>query len=102
MMMRAGTSRSPTTTEWQRRWRGLTLSLLLLPALATAGDPAPEPPLEVQAAHQVEQQSGLRPRLLGDAPSAVRSLDPAIFTALSPVSASEPALRLPDDQQDVD
>lgn len=62
--------------------------------------PAPEPSPEAQAAHQVTQPEGLRARLLGDEASPVRRLDAAIFTELLPVTASEPAVRLPDDQRE--
>ncbi|MDZ7669719.1 MAG: hypothetical protein U5Q16_09990 [Gammaproteobacteria bacterium] len=62
--------------------------------------PAPEPSPEAQAAHQVTQPEGLRARLLGDEASPVRRLDAAIFTELLPVTASEPAVRLPEDQLD--
>jgi hypothetical protein len=63
-------------------------------------EPPPEPPAPAQAAHQVVHPEGLRSRLGGDEVSSVRSLDPAIFTELSPVTASEPAVRLPEDQQE--
>jgi hypothetical protein len=63
--------------------------------------PPPEPPAGAQAAQQVVNPEGLRARLLRDE-APVRSLDPAIFTDLSPVSASDPALRLPPDQQEAE
>jgi hypothetical protein len=47
-------------------------------------------------------EEGLRQRLLGDDGLAVRRLDPAIFLEVSPVTATEPAIRLPDDQRDAD
>ncbi|MFU8814079.1 MAG: hypothetical protein ACNA7W_01960 [Pseudomonadales bacterium] len=76
------------------------LALMLAPAGALAQPPLATP--QSQAAHQVTWPEGLRARLLRDEPSAVRSLDPAIFTEISPVTASEPAVRLPPDQQDED
>jgi hypothetical protein len=79
--------------------RALLAALLLVPLTAPA-DPVPEPPLDAQAAHQVPQEAGLRQRLLGDDGLTVRLLDPAIFLEVSPVTATEPAVRLPDDQQD--
>jgi hypothetical protein len=65
-------------------WRGL-LSLAAASAVAE-----PPPPAEMQAAHQVRGDSGERDWLL----------DPAVFIDLSPVTAAEPALRLPEDQRD--
>jgi hypothetical protein len=62
--------------------------------------PAASPPAAAQAAHQPVPGEGLRSRLLGDEPSAVRALDPAVFLEISPVAASEPALRLPEDQRE--
>ena len=58
----------------------------------------PEAPAAAQAAHQVVYPEGLRSRLLRDEPSPVRTRDETIFTGLSPVTASDPAVRLPDDQ----
>jgi hypothetical protein len=81
---------------WMLRWGLLTLA----PALQAAE--APEPPVEAQATYQVIQPQGLPSRLLIGQPSAVRSLDPAIFIELSPVTASEPAVRLLEDQRDDD
>jgi hypothetical protein len=78
---------------------GLLLMVLLLPLRGLA-EPPPAPVPAAQAAHQVVWAEGLRGRLAVDEPSAVRNLDPAIFTEISPVTASEPALRLPRDQQD--
>ena len=78
---------------------GLLLMLMLLPLRGLAVPP-PAPVPAAQAAHQVAWPEGLRVRLAVDEPSAVRNLDPAIFTGISPVTASEPALRLPRDQQD--
>lgn len=75
------------------------LPTVLLTCAALAAEPAPEPPATAQAAYQVEHPEGLRARLLRDEASPVRSHDPAIFTELSPVTASDPAVRLPEDQQ---
>lgn len=81
--------------------------LVLLPALlagpvAVAAEPSSQPPLPAQAAHQVAEAEGLWSRLLRDEQSPVRRLDPAIFTELSPVTASDPAVRLPADQREAD
>ena len=78
-----------------RRW--LTWSAALLAAVASA-DPPPPPPASAEAAHLVVQPEGLRGRLMRDEPSPVRGLDPAVFTEISPVTASDPAVRLPADQ----
>lgn len=108
------TGRSAMTTEWfavrfaeriaARFAVGVAkalawLALLGCPALAQEA-PLAVPPVAAEAAHQVAAPDGLRARLLPDQPSAVRALAPAIFTDLSPVTASEPALRLPEDQRD--
>lgn len=80
-------------------------SVLLVGCVASAaghGAAAPEPPAEAQGAHQVVQPEGLRARLLGDEDSPVRRLDSAIFTELRPVTASEPAVRLPEDQREAE
>ncbi len=82
---------------------GLLAWLLAAAALASDGasaPPPPPPPTAVEAAHQVVDGGDLWSRLLPDEPSPVRTLDPAIFTELSPVTASDPAVRLPDDQRD--
>ncbi len=101
MMARVGTGRCAMSTERRhlRLWRSLAsgAALVVLPVLAAE---APEPPAPAQASYQVLQPEGLAARLLGERASPVRELDPAIFTELSPVTASEPALRLPEDQQD--
>jgi hypothetical protein len=73
-----------------------TAAVLLTPP----GQAVEAPSDTAQAAHQVAGEEGLRARMLRDEPSPVRELDPAIFTPLSPVTASDPALRLPEDQQD--
>lgn len=78
--------------------RFLCTAAALLAALP--GHAAEAPADAAQAAHQVAGEEGLRARMLRDEPSPVRELDPAIFTALSPVTASDPALRLPEDQED--
>ena len=71
-------------------------------SLPARAEPPPEAPMAAQAAHQVVYPEGLRSRLLRDEPSPVRSLDETIFTELSPVTASDPAVRLPDDQRMVE
>lgn len=73
----------------------------VLAAAAVAAEPPP-PPAPAQAAHQVVAGGDLWSRLLPDEASPVRRLDPAIFTELSPVTASDPAVRLPDDQREAD
>jgi hypothetical protein len=87
----------------ERRLRAVSgagsLLLALLGAGFVAAAPPPEPPTTAQAAHQVAHPEGLRSRLLRDEPSPVRGLDAAIFTELSPVTVSDPAVRLPEDQQ---
>jgi hypothetical protein len=83
----------------------LICSLVVLASVASTGAhgaAAPEPPAEAQGAHQVVQPEGLRARLLGDEDSPVRRLDAAIFTELRPVTASEPAVQLPEDQREVE
>lgn len=101
MTMRAGTGRSTTTTDWRRLVRGLSGVAVLIawPALAA---PPPAPADDAQAAHLVEQDQGLRARMMPDQPAPVRRLDAAIFTELLPVTAAEPALRLPADQVDLE
>ena len=93
-------------TSLDRLLRGTALAAMLGAAVTAAGaepPPAPPlPPLPAQAAHQVAEDEGLWSRLLPDEPSPARRLDPAIFTDLLPVSASEPAVRLPEDQQEAD
>lgn len=98
-MDRAGTGRCAMRTD-RLRTLALAVALGLAPVIVAPayGEPVPEPPPEAQAAHQVTRADGLAARLLADQPSPVRSLDPAIFTELSPVTASEPPVRLPDDQ----
>ena len=77
--------------------------LVLTPfGIAPGAAEPPEPPTSAQAAHQVDNPEGLRSRLLRDEASPVRSLDPAIFIELSPVTASDPAVRLPRDQEMVE
>ncbi|MEQ8859803.1 MAG: hypothetical protein RIC56_14260 [Pseudomonadales bacterium] len=78
------------------------LLLALVPLVPLRAAEAPLPPVEAQASFQVIHPDGLAARLLGDQPSPVRELDPAIFTDLSPVTASDPALQVPEDQQDDD
>jgi hypothetical protein len=81
------------------RW----LCLLAMAPLTALAEPPPLPPPAAQAAVQAGQAGPvetLRARLLRHEPSGVRSLDPAIFEEISPVAATEPALRLPDDQRD--
>jgi hypothetical protein len=67
-------------------------SLVLL--LALCGLPAwsnvPPPPAEMEAAHQVLYAAGSRDW----------RLDTAVFIDLSPVTATEPAIQLPEDQRD--
>jgi hypothetical protein len=75
---------------------------LLAAAPVLCADPLPPPPQDAQAAHQILLDEGLRQRLLGDDGLTVRRLDPAIFLEVSPVTATEPAIRLPNDQQDAD
>jgi hypothetical protein len=64
------------------------LGILLLCAAAEGAEPAPPP--EMEAAHQVHVGAGQRDW----------KLDTAVFIELSPVTVAEPALGLPDDQQD--
>lgn len=98
--MTAHASTGPFVMRIDRRWpMSVALALLGLPLTAAAA-PAPEPPAEAQASYQVVQPQGLSSRMLADQPSAVRSLDPVIFIELSPVTTAEPAVRLPEDQQD--
>ncbi len=82
----------------------LALALLLGAGSAWAAEPdaPPAPPLPAQAAHQVAAGDDLWSRLLPDEPSPVRRQDAAIFTELLPVSASEPAVRLPEDQREAE
>lgn len=84
------------------RYRWLLATLLLALPGAAAAAPAPEPPDDAQAAHQVVSGGSLRERLLGADGLPVRDLDTAIFLDVAPVSAAEPAVRLPDDQRDDD
>jgi hypothetical protein len=67
--------------------RFAALLFLALPGPAVA---QPPPPAEMQAAHQVQRDAGEREG----------RLDTAVFIDLSPVTAAEPAVRLPDDQRD--
>ena len=67
---------------------GALLVIMLLSAAATGAEPAPPP--EMEAAHQVHVGAGERDW----------KLDTAVFIELSPVTVAEPALGLPDDQQD--
>lgn len=87
------------TTEL-RCWRVAIAWLLALPA--AAAEAPPEPPDDAQAAHQVVPGGGLRARLLGADGLPIRDLDTAIFLDVAPVTAAEPAVRLPDDQRDDD
>ena len=66
------------------------LGLLVCLALAAPAVGQPPPPAEMEAAHQVQRDTGERDW----------KLDPAVFIELSPVTAAEPAVRLPDDQRD--
>lgn len=84
------------------RAAALVVTSLALAASVAVADPLPEPPLDAQAAHQVLLEAGLRQRLLGDDGLPVRRLDPAIFLDVSPVTATEPALRLPEDQREAE
>lgn len=102
-MDRDCTGRSAMRTERaQPTVFALALALALAPACpgAMAAEPVPEPPPAAQAAQQVVDPQGLRARLLPDEISPVRSLAPAIFTELSPVTTSDPAVRLPRDQRE--
>lgn len=94
---RASTGRCAMRIERRRDHRWWTWSAALLAAVASA-DPPPPPPATAEAAHLVVQPEGLRGRLLRDGLSPVRGLDPAVFTEISPVTASDPAVRLPADQ----
>ncbi len=79
----------------------LTAGLLLV-AVVSTGRAAEPPPVDAEAAQQVAEPARLVERLLGDEPSPVRTLDPAIFIELTPVTASEPAVRLPEDQRETE
>jgi hypothetical protein len=98
---RVCTGRCAMSTD--RRRSGARWLTLLVGALLSAAAPAAEspqaPPATAQAGHQVTQPDGLHGRLLRDEPSPVRRLDPAVFTEISPVTASDPAVRLPEDQR---
>jgi hypothetical protein len=97
--LRAFTGRYAMNVDTLARWFCLAL---LTPAGGRA-EPPPLPPPAAQAAFQMApagQVEGLRARLLRQEPSPVRSLDPAIFVEISPLAATEPAIRLPDDQRD--
>lgn len=83
----------------RRAWLLALAAVISAPAGAME---APEPPVESQAAQRVGESERLVDRLLGERVSPVRSLDPAIFIELSPVTATEPAVRLPEDQQDAE
>ena len=100
-MVRVCTGRYAMSIEQLVKQLRLVVLLMLAPLCALA-EPPPVASPESQAAHQAAWPEGLRARLSRDQPSAVRSLDPAIFTEISPVTASEPAVRLPPDQQDED
>lgn len=101
-MVPASTGRSAMICERRQAVLGMLVGWALLApsGLAAAAERPPEPPPAAQAAHQVVYPDGLRARLLRDEASSVRTLDPAIFTELSPVTAAEPAVRLPDDQRE--
>ncbi len=62
------------------------LTLLALPAWSNV----PPPPAEMEAAHQVLYGAGVRDW----------QLDTAVFIDLSPVTATEPAVQLPEDQRE--
>ena len=62
------------------------LTLVALPAWSNV----PPPPAEMEAAHQVLYGAGLRDW----------RLDTAVFIDLSPVTATEPAVQLPEDQRE--
>lgn len=64
------------------------LLLALWPVGAVLADPPPPSPA-AEAAHQVVREHAGSP-----------VLDPAIFVEISPVTVSEPAIRLPPDQQE--
>ena len=64
----------------------LLLALFALPAWSNV----PPPPAEMEAAHQVLYGAGLRDW----------RLDTAVFIDLSPVTATEPAVQLPEDQRE--
>lgn len=96
----ACTGRFAMLTDLRRRVGRAGWLVLLMGVGATAAEPVPPPPPAAQAAHQVADPGGLRGRLLRDEPSPVRSLDPAVFTELSPVTTSDPAVRLPEDQRE--
>lgn len=89
-------------TARSRRGAWLAWSLAAVISSTAAAMEAPEPPVESQAAQRVGESERLVDRLLGERVSPVRSLDPAIFIELSPVTATEPAVRLPEDQQDAE
>lgn len=83
------------------RWTAALAAGLLLALGGAAGRAAESPPpVDAEAAQQVVEPARLVERLLGDRPSPVRTLDPAIFIELTPVTASDPAIRLPEDQRD--
>ncbi len=64
----------------------MVLALCALPAWSNV----PPPPAEMEAAHQVLYGAGLRDW----------RLDTAVFIDLSPVTATEPAVQLPEDQRE--
>lgn len=99
MTAHACTGRCDMSIEARVRGRLAAALMMVLCTTAGAAEPAP-PPGAAQAAQHVIDPDGLRARLLRDEPSPVRGLDPAIFTELLPVSASEPAVRLPEDQRE--
>jgi hypothetical protein len=92
-----------TTMTWSFRSAVLAAGLLMIAAAPVSrAAESPPPPVDAEAAQQVAEPARLVERLLGDEPSPVRALDPAIFIELLPVTASEPAVRLPEDQQDTE
>ena len=64
----------------------MLLAFYVLPAWSNL----PPPPAEMEAAHQVLYGAGLRDW----------RLDTAVFIDLSPVTATEPAVQLPEDQRE--
>ncbi len=68
----------------------IELVALLLICCAQAQADAPLPPPEMEGAHQVLYGAGEKDW----------HLDTAVFFDLSPVTATEPAVQLPDDQRD--
>lgn len=94
MMVRNSSGRSVTIAS------GVALALLLASGALRAADapevtpssdlPASLASPEIEAPYEVARQ---RPR-------QIRTLDPAIFTDISPLTAPDVGIRLPPDQQD--